>query len=330
TYSQANTSTLDVLIKAFDYSNDHPEIDVLGDVNDVDRSVPNMNHHATPEPVHVYDFADGYINVLNDEKMVPNYSLDDMKLQHEEDNLTVEQRPVEHQPVDELIDVQKDKTTLLQENVKHQSNKPQYINVVKDDYKPPLASVFACAKSKTKKCGIRKNYVLRSIKERKKKLAMDLDSPFGQQGTTTLAPPKIRSMSSIEDIIVPLVFEENLSGPHDCERDKVTVPDDISKYLKMQEPPEYQFPWGFRDIVVGRIYWLTLACLEKAKKGWLQDCVSGTMPDYYSNSVRYLVPWRDVEKKQETMVENNEEKIATAAYLVSKRAWGFIEQWHIS
>ncbi|GJX19024.1 phospholipase-like protein [Tanacetum coccineum] len=210
----------------------------------------------------VYDFADGYINVLNDEKMVPNYSSDDMKLQHEEDNLTVEQRPVEHQPVDELIDVQKDKPTLLQENVKHQSNKPQYINVVKDDYKPPLASVFACAKSKTKKYGIRKNYVLKSVKERKKKLAMDLDSPFGQQGTTTPAPPKIRSMSSIEDIVVPLVFEK--------------------------EPPEYQFPWGFRDIVIGRIYWLMLACLEKAKEGWLQDYVSGNRRPWWRTMKRRL------------------------------------------
>ncbi|GJY63732.1 hypothetical protein Tco_0465192 [Tanacetum coccineum] len=130
TYSQANPSTLDVLIKAFDYSNNHPQIDVLGDVNDLNRSVPNMNHHATPEPVHVYDFVDDYMNVLNDEEMVPNISLDDMKLQHEEDNLTVKDKPVEHQIVDELIDGHKDKTTLLQEHVKDQSKKPKYVNVV--------------------------------------------------------------------------------------------------------------------------------------------------------------------------------------------------------
>ncbi|GJY56344.1 coiled-coil domain-containing protein 130-like protein [Tanacetum coccineum] len=170
TYSQVNTSTLDLLIKAFDYSNDHLEIDVLGDVNDVDRSV--------------YDFADDYMNVLNDEEMVPNISLDDMKLQHEENIMAVKDKP------------------------------------------------------------------------------------------------------------------------------------------------------------------LMLACLDTVKEGWLQDYVSnirepdidwamasrhflpfilgGSMPDYYSNSVRYRVPSRDVEK--ETMVENNEEKLATTAYLVSKRAWGFTEQ----
>ncbi|GJS04491.1 hypothetical protein Tco_0320999 [Tanacetum coccineum] len=241
----------------------------------------------------VYDFSDDYMNVLNDDELVPNYSLDDMKFQDEEDNLTVKERPVEHQPVDEFIDVQKDKTTLLQENVKDQSNKPKYVNVVKDDYKPPLASAFACAKSKTKKCGIRKNYVLTSVKERKKKLAMALDSPFGQQGTTTPTLPKTRSMSSIGDTIVAPDFEEevsgqpkmrslnelmtiqefveNLSRPHDCERDKVTVPDDISEYLQMQKAPEYRFPLGFWDIAVGRIFLLTLACLDKAKEGWLQD-----------------------------------------------------------
>nr|GEX65311.1 hypothetical protein [Tanacetum cinerariifolium] len=104
TYSQANPSTLDVLIKEFDYSNDHPQIDVLGDVNDLNRFIPSMNHHATPRRVHVYDFDDDYMNVLNDEEMVTNVSLDDMKLQHEEDNLTVKDKLVEHQPVDELIE----------------------------------------------------------------------------------------------------------------------------------------------------------------------------------------------------------------------------------
>nr|GEW20120.1 reverse transcriptase domain-containing protein [Tanacetum cinerariifolium] len=52
TYSQANTSTLDILMDAFDYSNDHSEINVLGDAINVDRFVPNLNHHATPKPVH--------------------------------------------------------------------------------------------------------------------------------------------------------------------------------------------------------------------------------------------------------------------------------------
>ncbi|GJZ18781.1 hypothetical protein Tco_0555371 [Tanacetum coccineum] len=170
-----------------------------------------------------------------------------------------------------------------------QSNKPKYVNVVRDDYKPPLETIFGYVKSKKKKCGIRKNYVLRSVKERKKRLAMALDSPYRQQGTTTPALPKIRSMSSIRDTIVAPEFEENLSRPDGCQRDK-----------------------GFWDIPVGPIFWLTLACLDKTKQGWLQDSpdadwamvsphflpsiLGGSMPDYFSNGVRYHVPWRDVEK----------------------------------
>nr|GEV21022.1 hypothetical protein [Tanacetum cinerariifolium] len=113
------------------------------------------------------------------------------------------------------------------------------------DYKPPLETIFSRAKSKKKKRGIRKNYVLKFIKERKKRLATALDLPFGQQGTTTPAPQKIRSISSIRDTIVALEFEEEISGqpkiqlinelitiqefvePDGCGRDMVTVPDEI-------------------------------------------------------------------------------------------------------
>nr|GEU45760.1 uncharacterized mitochondrial protein AtMg00810-like [Tanacetum cinerariifolium] len=108
-----------------------------------------------------------------------------------------------------------------------------------------LRNFFSCVKSKKKKLGIRKNYVLWSVKERKKRLAMALDSPFGQQGTTTLVLPKKRSMSSVGDTIVALEFEENLSRP------------DVTK--------------GTRDIIVGLIFWLMLASLDKTKEGWLHD-----------------------------------------------------------
>ncbi|GJW87317.1 phospholipase-like protein [Tanacetum coccineum] len=211
-----------------------------------------------------------------------------------EENLPVKYTPLEHQPVDELIDAQKDTTNLLPENVKDEINKSKYVNVVKADYKPPLETVFvANIKSKKKKCGLQKNYVLRSIQERKKRLAMALGSPYDQLGTTTPAPPKTRSMTSIEDTIVAPEFEveisgqpkirslnelmtlqvfvENLSRPDGCKKDNVTVPDEISEFLKMQDPPEYRFPWGFRDLTVDRIFWLQLACLDLAKKGWLGD-----------------------------------------------------------
>ncbi|GKG13304.1 hypothetical protein Tco_0350264, partial [Tanacetum coccineum] len=64
------------------------------------------------------DFRDDYMSVLNDEEMISNVSLDDTKFQHEEENLPVKDTPLEQQPVDELIDAQKDTTNLLPENVK--------------------------------------------------------------------------------------------------------------------------------------------------------------------------------------------------------------------
>ncbi|GJR42530.1 hypothetical protein Tco_1310633 [Tanacetum coccineum] len=204
TYSQRALSTLDVLIKALDYANDNPGIDVLQHDNDVDHSVAKLNQHPTAdihvEPVHVYDFADDYMSVLNDEEHEEEhdakYSLVEMNLIDEEEKLIVKD-PTVKQHVDAFIDEHEDKTTVLQENVKassfcdlHESNKSQYFNVVKDDYKPCLASVFSNVKPKRKKCGVERNYVLRFVEERKKRLAMSLDSPFGQQATTTIRNTK--------------------------------------------------------------------------------------------------------------------------------------------
>ncbi|GJU72395.1 transposase, MuDR, MULE transposase domain protein [Tanacetum coccineum] len=108
--------------------------------------------------------------------------------------------------------------------------------------------------------------------------------------------------------------------------DKVTLPDGFSDFIKMQDPPEYRFPWGYRNIVVDREFWLVLACLDNIKQGWLKDShldlwidlmwyfrepdadwvmvsphfsictLGGSMIDYYSNGVRYPVAWQDVEK----------------------------------
>ncbi|GKB89042.1 hypothetical protein Tco_0961314, partial [Tanacetum coccineum] len=138
----------------------------------------------------VDEFADDYMDVLNDEESIPNYSLDDMKLQDEEEKLISTPAPVNHQEVDELIDVHEDKTTVLQENLK--------------DFKYQDVT-------KRNKCGIERNYVLRSVKERKKRLAMSLDSLFGQQATITPAPPKTISRSVNGDFIAPPEFLEDVS-----------------------------------------------------------------------------------------------------------------------
>ncbi|GJY40748.1 phospholipase-like protein [Tanacetum coccineum] len=216
TYSQCEPSTLDVLVQGFDSQKNQSGIDVLQHDTHVDCFVAKLNDHPTAnisvKPIPVDEFADDFLDVLKDEKSIPNYSLDDMKLQDEEDKLISSPAPVNHQHVDELIDMHEDKTTVLQENVKDQSNKSQYVNVVTNDYKPCLASVFANVKAKRNKCGIERNYVLRSVKERKKRLAMALDSPFGQQATTTPAPPKKISRSVNGDFIAPPEFLEDVSG----------------------------------------------------------------------------------------------------------------------
>ncbi|GJR44093.1 hypothetical protein Tco_1312196 [Tanacetum coccineum] len=283
TYSQREPSTLDVLVQGFDSQKNHPGIDVIQHDTHVDCSVAKLNDHPTSDI--------GVKAGLS----IPNYSLDDMKLQDEEEKLISTPAPVNHQHVDELIDVHKDKTAMLQENVKDLSNKSQYVNVVKEDYKPCLELVFANVKAKRKKCGIERNPVLRSVKERKKRLAMSMDSPFGQQATTTPASPKTISrsvngdffappefledvsgepkMRSINELMTLEVFVEQLSRPHNCIRDKVTLPDGCSDFIKIQDPPEYRFPWGYRDIVVDREFWLVLACLDNIKQGWLKDSV---------------------------------------------------------
>ncbi|GKD25542.1 phospholipase-like protein [Tanacetum coccineum] len=310
TYSQCAPSTLDILIKALDCANDNLGIDVLQHDNDVDRFIVELNHHPTidihVEPIH------------HKEEHEAKYSLDEMKLIDKEEKLI------------------------------HESSKSQYFNVVKDDYKPCLASVFSNVKPKRKKCGVERNYVLRSVKERKKGLAMSLHSLYGQQVTTTPSPPKTRSQSvngdyiaapefeedvseapkirPINELMTLEVFVEQLSRPHNFKKEKVTLPDGFAEFLKMQDPPEYQFPWGYQDIAVTRAFWLGLACLDPAKDGWFHDChldlwvdlmwyfrdpdadwamvsphflpsiPGGSMRDYFFNGVRYPVAWRDVEK----------------------------------
>ncbi|GJW95259.1 hypothetical protein Tco_0174931 [Tanacetum coccineum] len=205
TYSQRASSTLDVLIKALDSANDNPGFDVLQHDNAVDRSVAELNHHPTADiHVHDYEFVDDYMSVLNEEEHEENhdvkYSLDEMKLIDEDEKLIVKDPPVK-QHVDAFIDEQEDKTTVFLENVKVSS-------FFKDDYKPCLASVFSNIKPKRKKRGFERNYVFRSVKERKRRLSMSLDSSYGQQASTTPALPKTRSQNVNGDFIAALKFEE--------------------------------------------------------------------------------------------------------------------------
>ncbi|GKE03149.1 hypothetical protein Tco_1391132, partial [Tanacetum coccineum] len=69
-------------------------------------------------------------------------------------------------------------------------------------------------KVKKKNCqrALRPNYILRSAKDRKKKLAMALKPPFGQQSATTRFPKKRKSRIMKTEVIVPPFDLEDISG----------------------------------------------------------------------------------------------------------------------
>ncbi|GKB40119.1 phospholipase-like protein [Tanacetum coccineum] len=98
--------------------------------------------------------------------------------------------------------------------------------------------------------------------------------------------PRIRL---INHLMKHELFLENLSRPDDCQREKVTVPDYASEFIKNKALPEYRFPWGTRDIVVGR-HWAMVS------PHFSTSILAGIMPDYFSNGNMYHVPWIVVEK----------------------------------
>ncbi|GJW13814.1 phospholipase-like protein [Tanacetum coccineum] len=245
-YSQLDPSTLTALIEGFDSQNNNPGIDFL----QRDCSVAKPNDHPTADigvkPLLENEFDDDFIELLNDEESLPTVSLDDINVDEQEEK---------------LIDT-----------IKVESNKSE------------------------------------SVKERKKRLAMALESPFGQQPPTTPVPPKFISRSVNCDFILPPDFEEDVSGqpkmrsinelmtmevfveqlsrPQNCKKDKVSMPDGLAEYLQMEDPPNYRFPWGYRDITVDREFCTLIY-------GWI-SC--GVLDNPTQIGPWYPVAWRDVEK----------------------------------
>nr|GEX36439.1 phospholipase-like protein [Tanacetum cinerariifolium] len=191
----------------------------------------------TRKPNDAYDVVeDDYMLLLNDEEKPVKSSLNDMELEQEPDKIDVKQGILEQQP-----NAPKGKTTVLEETIE-----------VKVKEKPGLGRGVGPFKVKKKKFqrALRPNYLLRSAKDRKKKLSMALKPPFGQQLATTPVPkkgkstfmktevnvppfyledisgqPRIRSMN---DIMTHESFVENLSRPADYKSDKV--------YFSVNEP----------------------------------------------------------------------------------------------
>ena len=52
--------------------------------------------------------------------------------------------------------------------------------------------------------------------------------------------------------------------------DTVGLTDDIERFIWQSGPIKSKFPWN-DDYIVDRNFWLTLVCLDPARKGWLTE-----------------------------------------------------------
>nr|GEW07342.1 phospholipase-like protein [Tanacetum cinerariifolium] len=243
---------LHLLIKASGTKIENPSIDSVVVVP------PKVDDHMlhTIKPKYDFDEADvdsyddDYMSLFNDEEQPAKSSLNDLELQQEPDIVDVKDGILKQQ-----ANADKEKTTVIQETVG-----------VTVEEQPSLGRGLGTLKFKKKNCerALRPNYVLRSAKIRKKKTAMSLKSPFGQQSDTTPIPTKIKArLNKTEDIVLPFDLEdifgqprtrsmnhimthdsfvENLSRPDGCKSDKVTVPEYMSVFINNKDLPEYRFP----------------------------------------------------------------------------------------
>nr|GEX27772.1 hypothetical protein [Tanacetum cinerariifolium] len=116
--SQLFPSSMDLLIKACEKTQDFLAVDVLEPDNEVERCLPNLKQQATAAQVDDDHFTDDYMTFVDDEKNSINYSLDDMDFEHEEEKVVVKEAVAEQLATDEFIDVRKEETTPLKEDVK--------------------------------------------------------------------------------------------------------------------------------------------------------------------------------------------------------------------
>ncbi|GJW89962.1 phospholipase-like protein [Tanacetum coccineum] len=158
--------------------------------------------------------------------------------------------------------------------------------------------------------------------DRKKKLDMALKPPYGQQSATTPIPKKRKSRIMKTEVIMPPFDLEDFSR-----QPRIRSINHIMTHEPFIEAlPEYWFPWGKRDIVIGRSFWLSLSCVNTGNSSLLNDhhldlwidlmwsfrppevdwaiisphfstcMLSKIMPDYFSNGHMYPLPWQAVEK----------------------------------
>ncbi|GJY93740.1 hypothetical protein Tco_0509522 [Tanacetum coccineum] len=157
--------------------------------------------------------------------------------------------PMENEFVDDFMDVLNDEENIpkvslddmnvdeqeekLIDTVKAQSNKSDYVNVVTDDLQTLLS-------------------YLRSAKERKKRLAMALESPFGQQPPTTPVPTKSISRSVNCDFILPPNFEEDVSGQPKMRsiNELMIMEVFVEVYFSVNEPKRHWKVWTGKQLAL--------------------------------------------------------------------------------
>nr|GEY62079.1 phospholipase-like protein [Tanacetum cinerariifolium] len=259
-------------IKALESKTENPTLDLVVPPKDDDCIL------RTRKPNDAYDVVeDDYMLLLNDEERPVKSSLNDMELEQEPDKIDVKQGILEQQP-----NAPKGKTIVLEETIE-----------VKVKENPGLGRGVGPFKVKKKNFqrALRPNYLLRSAKDRKKKLAMALKPPFGQQSATTPVPINIKSTFMKTEVNVPPFDLEDISG-----QPRIRSMNDIMTHESFVEnlsrPDDYK-----SDKVVLFGYLCRVLTLLKLAGRMTITLIYGLIKcDYISNGHMYRLPWQAVEK----------------------------------
>ncbi|PWA37144.1 ulp1 protease family, C-terminal catalytic domain-containing protein [Artemisia annua] len=155
-------------------------------------------------------------------------------------------------------------------------------NVATCNEKPRLE--LALSTLKAKRPSVRKTYAgkpfkspyPRKPKTRSMTLAEQVSmnftvSPIPVQNAIKHVTPRGKVFSDGVSNLPP--FVEDLSRPDGSKKDRVTVLEYLRVVVRNGKTPLYRFPWGYRDIAIGRDFWLALLCKDVGGQGWLSDNV---------------------------------------------------------
>ncbi|PWA79180.1 phospholipase-like protein [Artemisia annua] len=307
--SQLYNSSMQFLIR----SPDAPAFDAYPPVVVAAQSLLNLNKDQTVSNAEEGHFMDQYLNLDNADKNADEFSLDDImegEYIHDKDGNTegfaAEMVVPGCNPVN--------KQDIPVPNQDSEKKKKRCFSAVKSE--PVDQPSNAPRVPKTRSMTVKAAVLSPMVAEFQEKVVISPKPvPNFHKPVTRSSKPSITSLEP---------FQEDLSRPN--ARTTVNVPEHIRMFLKEIKPSKYWFPWGRCDIHVDRRFWLALAGLDTFKKGWLTDnhldlwvdllwrfrpneadwavvsphfsqaILVGVFPTYYSNGVRYPVPWKDVER----------------------------------